>query len=42
LLSTGIILLEKDELYEIIKSKPSLKFLTINDKNGVVEKEFYE
>lgn len=42
LLSTGIILMERDEIKKIIKSKPSLKFLTINDKNGVVEKEFYE
>lgn len=42
LLSTGIILLEKDEIKNIIKLKPSLKFLTINDKNGVVEKDFYE
>jgi len=42
LLSTGIILLDKDEIEKIIKSKPGMKFLTVNDKNGVVEKEFYE
>ncbi|MFA7290379.1 MAG: FAD:protein FMN transferase [Melioribacteraceae bacterium] len=42
LLSTGIMLLEKEEIEKIIKLKPELKILKINDKNGVVEKEFYE